>query len=48
MKLAVNNLAAGVLDPTTTLINFVDIPMERSSLSDTLERLTSIISFEGD
>ncbi len=36
------------LDPTTASINFVGIPMEKRALSDTVERLTSIISFEDD
>lgn len=48
MKITAFNMAVGILDPTTTLIYFVGLPMERSSPSDPLERLTSIISFEGD
>ena len=48
MKLAVIHMAACILDPTTTLIYFAGLPMVRSSLSDTVERLASIISFEDD
>lgn len=36
------------LDPTTTSISFVGVPMEKSTLGDTVERLASIISFEDD